>query len=135
MGGFKSSLTEKSVLHFIKRRDHKIKVTHVQIFRNYKYDTASVKLNVEDDENAQVLDYPYFWPKGLRCKPWVSHNKYKGNSHTQSRPTKATVQSNGQKNHDKSRQGRNSYGNNGNEYMAYSSMLHNFNPYLCLDNA
>ena len=131
VGGFKSSLTEKSMLFYIKRTNPKIKVTHIQIFRNYKYDTASVKLNVEDNEFAVVLDDPYFWPRGLRCKTWVSRNKYKGDRHSQYRPS---LESHGRQSYEKSRQRSSWHGDNDYEYRAYSTMTHDYNPYLCLEN-
>jgi hypothetical protein len=54
------------------------KVTKVSIFRNKKYRSVVIRLNVEDDEKSHLLtDDPNFWPKGIHCRPWLTHNGYK----------------------------------------------------------
>ena len=69
VGGFKTSITENMVSQYVSQKGPK--VTQVIVSRNHRFGTATVKLNVENDKNAGLLNDPYFWPQGLVCKPWV----------------------------------------------------------------
>ena len=46
----------------------------MSIFRNKKFNSVVVRLNVEDNYDAERLDDPWFWPEGIVCKPWLSRN-------------------------------------------------------------
>ena len=81
VGGFKPSITENMVSQYVSKKGPK--VTQVIVFRNYRYGTATVKLNVENDKNAVLLEDPYFWAEGLICKPWVTHRRLRSNGPSQ----------------------------------------------------
>ena len=78
LGGFLPSVTKGMIAAYVNRRGPK--VTFVQIFHNRKYNSVVVRLNIEDNTNAALVEDPYFWPYDIICKPWVSHNRYKSNS-------------------------------------------------------
>jgi len=73
VGGFKHSITEDKIAQYISRRGPK--VTKVVIFRN-RNKPIVIRVNVEDDSNAQLLCTEYFWPNGVICRPWLSRAQY-----------------------------------------------------------
>ena len=34
-----------------------------------------IRINVEDNEYADRLTSPHFWPRGVRCRPWVDRRR------------------------------------------------------------
>ena len=76
VGGFKPSITKAKLAKYV--GDKGPTVTKVSVFRNKKYKTTVVRINIEDNEMANLLvNDPYFWPDGMQCRPWLSHNCYK----------------------------------------------------------
>lgn len=61
---FLPSITENKVATFLHGRGPK--VTKVSIFR-YEHKPTSIRLNIEDNENAYILNDPYFWPESIVC--------------------------------------------------------------------
>jgi hypothetical protein len=40
-----------------------------------------IRVNVEDDENAcYMTDDPYFWPRGITCRPWITKGAKKNST-------------------------------------------------------
>jgi hypothetical protein len=76
LGGFRSSITESKLANYITKRGPK--VTKISIFRKRKFPSSvTIRVNVEDDENVSgMTDDPYFWPKGVICRPWLSQGAY-----------------------------------------------------------
>jgi len=77
IGGFLPSVTENEIASYVSERGPK--VSKVTIFRNRKYNTATIRLNVYDNQDTSLLEEPYFWPSGVSCRPWVTHNQYQRN--------------------------------------------------------
>lgn len=86
IGGFLPTITEAMIANYVSKRGPK--VTNVTIFRNKRYNRATIRLNVEDDEKANRLtNDSFFWPRGITCRPWLPRNEYKSreNINTQRR--------------------------------------------------
>lgn len=49
------------------------------IFRARKSGNTVIRVNVEDDGNAEFLTDYYFWPDGVTCRPWLSRHEYQTN--------------------------------------------------------
>ena len=71
--GFKSSITEDKLSTYVWNRG--LKVTKVTIFR-YSYKSPVIRLNVEISDDIQHIENPFFWPKGVTCRPWYTYNRY-----------------------------------------------------------
>ena len=66
--GFKPPISEETINEFCTERD--VKITHLRVFRNYKFDRAITQVNLEDDGHYEyILCDPYFCPRGIRCQP------------------------------------------------------------------
>lgn len=75
VGGFLPSITEEKIGRYVSAQGPK--VTNVSIFRNKTYNSAVIRVNVEDDENASLLvDDRSFWPRGIICRPWMPKNRH-----------------------------------------------------------
>ena len=65
-------------------------VTWVRIWNSKRRpNNVIIRLNVEDNEYAQLLENRSFWPRGVTCRPWVNgsgrHNsRYGEDSRSQS---------------------------------------------------
>ena len=82
------SVTEAKVSGFVNKQGPS--VNKVSVFKNRKYNSVVVRLTIEDDINASLVDEPPFGPRGVICKPWLTHNKLKSNGkHTVNRIIKA----------------------------------------------
>lgn len=75
LGGFKPSITEDKIASYVSIRGSK--VSKVTIFRNRKHSTVVIRLNVSEDADS-ILD-PYFWPRQVTCRPWITRNQYTRN--------------------------------------------------------
>lgn len=82
LGGFRSSITESKLANYITKRGPK--VSKISIFRNRKFPSSvTIRVNVEDDDNvSSMTEDPYFWPKGVICRPWLSQGAYKARRRT-----------------------------------------------------
>ena len=34
-----------------------------------------IRLNIEDNGSADLVETPTFWPRGVRCRPWLDRNE------------------------------------------------------------
>lgn len=73
IGNIDQKSTKSGIVHYIESKGPK--VTHIAIFsgRNGKF---AAKINV-DNEHAELLDQPDFWPNNVRCRKWMSNNRWK----------------------------------------------------------
>lgn len=128
VGGFKPNITEAKLAKYVS--DKGPTVTKVSIFRNKKFRSTVVRVNVEDNHMADLLvNDPYFWPEGIQCRPWLSYNGYK-NRHNEAPPRQI-----GQRDQ-KVNNGKSRYPS----HMRYSNRYRNdqynpadYNPYSTLD--
>lgn len=78
VGGFKSSITQEKLISYVERRG--LLVTWVNICTSKMNGRVIIRLNVEATDQCQILVEPGFWPRGVKCRPWLSNNRY-NNSH------------------------------------------------------
>lgn len=75
LGGFKPEVTPTLIENYVNR--HGPTVTWVRIWRSKRNpNSVVIRLNVEDNEYAQCVSDPNFWPRGVICRPWVNRNGY-----------------------------------------------------------
>ena len=41
-----------------------------------------IRLNIEDNGSADLVETPTFWPRGVRCRPWLDRNERYHNHNT-----------------------------------------------------
>ncbi|MES9879939.1 MAG: hypothetical protein ABW185_03565 [Sedimenticola sp.] len=76
IGGFKPTITENKLYNYVTKRG--LSVTTVTIFPNKRNpDAVTIRLNVEPDSQCHRIEEPYFWPKGITCKPWMNRTRYR----------------------------------------------------------
>ena len=46
-----------------------------------------IRLNVEDNEFADLVESPTFWPRGVTCRPWRNRNEENRNERNRNRGT------------------------------------------------
>lgn len=73
IGGFMPSITESKIHGYVTYKGPK--VSKVTIFRNRLKPTV-IRLNVEDDDNAHLVESEGFWPDGVVCRPWLTQTQY-----------------------------------------------------------
>ena len=78
IGGFKPSITQAKLIKYVENKG--LSVTWVNIWTSKRNGRVVIRLNVEASEHYQIIAEPGFWPPGIKCRPWVSKNKY-NNSH------------------------------------------------------
>lgn len=88
VGGFKSSITQDKLIRFVESKG--LVVTWVKIWNSKRNGRVTIRLNVEASENYFKITEPGFWPRGVKCRPWLSNNKY-NNSLRSSRSSRAYV--------------------------------------------
>ena len=70
LGGFRPEVTPDVICKYVKRRGPT--VTWLRIWPSkWSPNNVIIRINVEDDEFADRLLSPTFWPRGVRCRPWV----------------------------------------------------------------
>lgn len=114
IGGFKGTITEDKLSRYVSKRGPS--VAKIYVVRNKIYDSAYIKLTVEDNEQAVWLENPYFWPEGVRCRPWKVRRGYE-----RAGPRDFNAKTSFQQNH-------------GPQPLYQRSDINDYNPYLCLDN-
>ncbi len=71
IGGFKPSITEDKIYRYVTLRGPS--VTMVRIFKSKRnQESVVIRLNVEPDVNANLIEQQYFWPQHVVCRPWVN---------------------------------------------------------------
>ena len=63
------------IAKYIKKRARGIKVTWIRIWKSRRNpNSAVIRLNVEDNDQANLLERRSFWPRGVTCRPWRDNN-------------------------------------------------------------
>ena len=83
VGGFRSSITHEELIQYVESKG--LVVTWVHIWPSKRSDRAVIRLNVEVSGNCLKITEPGFWPRGVKCRPWLTNNTYKNTYLTQSR--------------------------------------------------
>ena len=74
LGGFKPEVTHDIIRTYVKRRGPT--VTWLRIWPSKRNpNNVIIRLNVEDNEYADRLTSTHFWPRGVRCRPWVDKRR------------------------------------------------------------
>lgn len=74
LGGFKPTITRQRIENFVSRKGPT--VTWVRIWHSRRNpNNVVIRLNVEDNQFAQLLENPAFWPRGVVCRPWLNRNE------------------------------------------------------------
>ncbi|MEW8546462.1 MAG: hypothetical protein AB2693_23335 [Candidatus Thiodiazotropha sp.] len=74
LGGFKPSITRQRIEKYVNRRGPT--VTWVRIWNSRRRpNNVIIRLNVEDNEYARLLESRTFWPRGVTCRPWVNGSR------------------------------------------------------------
>ena len=87
LGGFLPSVTRQVIAKYIKKRARGIKVTWIRIWKSRRNpNSVVIRLNVEDNDQAKLLERRSFWPRGVTCRPWRDNNerddRYSRRAHT-----------------------------------------------------
>ena len=70
LGGFLPSITEDKIARYVNRRGPT--VTFVRIWHSKRNKrNVVIRLNIEDNASAALVESPAFWPRGVRCRPWL----------------------------------------------------------------
>ena len=75
IGGLKSSITRNKLIAYVESKG--LTVTWLNIGTSRRSGRAIIRLNVEMTEGCHSIAEPGFWPKGIKCRPWVTKSKYK----------------------------------------------------------
>ncbi|WAR25460.1 hypothetical protein MAR_011164 [Mya arenaria] len=68
VGGFKPSITDSRLAKYI--NDQGLKVTNILIMRKRRFNNVVIRINLEDDGQADNILKEDFWPSGIVCRPW-----------------------------------------------------------------
>ena len=87
LGGFLISVTRQVIAKYVKKRARGIKVTRIRIWKSRRNpNSVVIRLNVEDNDQAKLLERRSFWPRGVTCRPWRDNNerddRYSMRAHT-----------------------------------------------------
>ena len=52
-------------------------MTWAHIWPSKRLNRAVIRLNVEVSENCFRITEPGLWPRGVKCRPWLTNNTYK----------------------------------------------------------
>ena len=73
-GDFKPGISMKLIEQYMRKCGPT--VTWIHIWRSKRNANAVViRLNVEDNEYAELVESSTFWPRGVICRPWVNRNE------------------------------------------------------------
>lgn len=71
LGGFKPGVTPDLIRNFVSKRGPS--VTWVRIWHSRRNpNSVVIRLNIEDNNYAECITSPNFWPRGVVCRPWVN---------------------------------------------------------------
>ena len=68
-------MTKDLITRYVERRN--VTVTWVTIFPIKNSHQITIRLNVEENNNADNVTEDWFWPRNVTCRPWESWNSYK----------------------------------------------------------
>ena len=68
-------MTQDLITRYVERRN--VTVTWVTIFPIKNSHIITIRLNVEENDNADYVTEDWFWPRNVTCRPWESWNSYK----------------------------------------------------------
>ena len=74
VGGFKNSTTEEKLIQFIESKG--LKVTWIHIWPSKRRGRVVIRLNIEACGGCDRIAERGFWPRGVKCQPWMSRNMY-----------------------------------------------------------
>ena len=74
VGGFKKSITEEKLIQFIESKG--LKVTWIHIWPSKRRGRVVIRLNIEACDGCDRIAERGFWPRGVKCHPWMSRNMY-----------------------------------------------------------
>ena len=69
-------MTQDLITRYVERRN--VTVTWVTIFKIKNSNRITIRLNVEENSNADCVTEDWFWPRNVTCRLWESWNSYKG---------------------------------------------------------
>lgn len=75
VGGFKSSITQDELIKYVESKG--LTVTWVKIWASKRHGRVAIRLNVEATEDYLRVTEPGFWPRGIKCRPWLTNNTFK----------------------------------------------------------
>ena len=118
IGGFKSSISRDKLIAYVESKG--LTVTWLNIWVSKRSGRAIIRLNVEMTEGFHMIAEPGFWPKGIKCRPWVTKTKYNA-SHKTARKQGQYSNYNDYDDYQHYDQGHNSYDNDRyDEYDQYT---------------
>ena len=74
-GGFKSSITQDELIKYVEIKG--LTVTWVNIWASKRHGRVVIRLNVEATGDYLRVTEPGFWPRGIKCRPWLTNNTFK----------------------------------------------------------
>ena len=73
LGGFMPTVTRQDIAKYVRKRGPT--VTWISIWRSKRNrNNVIIRLNVEDNDRAELLESSSFWPLGVTCRPWRDRN-------------------------------------------------------------
>ena len=80
LGGFKPSISRQRIENYVNRRGPT--VTWIRIWNSKRRpNNVIIRLNVEDNDRAKLLESATFWPRGVTCRPWEENRARSKKSH------------------------------------------------------
>ena len=86
LGGFVSSITWEKIARYVNRRGPSVSFIRIWHSRRNARNIV-IRLNVEDNEFADLVESPTFWPRGVTCRPWRNRNEENRNERNRNRGT------------------------------------------------
>ena len=74
LGGFYPEVTEDVIEHYVSKRGPTVSFVRIWHSKRNKRDVV-IRLNIEDNGSADLVETPTFWPRGVRCRPWLDRNE------------------------------------------------------------